>query len=128
MNTASVPRSNVVPGTHRRRSGVARVRGTLVMLAPLAVLAACASTPPHYPSATAKARIGKPLFNLEMRWSTPSDLHGVNGGRLATWRFSQYNYAGCTVTVRTDRNDIIRKVTWTRGCGPKVAHARVAKR
>lgn len=98
-----------------------RLRHALAMLGSLALLAACASTPPHYPSATAQAHIGKPLFALEMRWSTPSGLHQLDGGRVATWRFNQYNYAGCSVSVRTDRHDVIRKVTWTTGCGPKTA-------
>ncbi len=83
------------------------------------LLAACASTPPHYPSQTAQRFIGKPLFSLEMHWSIPIALRHVHGGRRAIWKFNQYNYAGCRVTVQTDRQDIIRKVTWTTGCGPK---------
>jgi hypothetical protein len=102
--------------TGGRRSGV--LRRVLNVLAPLAVLSACATPPPHYPATTAQARVGKPLFNLEMRWSTPNGLREVPGGRVATWRFNQYNYAGCSVSVHTDRDDIIRKVTWTKGCGP----------
>lgn len=98
------------------RSGA--LRRMLSTLASLAVLSACATTPPHYPATTAQARVGKPLFNLEMRWSTPTGLREVPGGRIATWRFNQYNYAGCSVSVHTDRDDVIRKVTWTKGCGP----------
>ena len=96
------------------------------------LLAACASTPPHYPSQTAQRFIGKPLFSLEMHWSIPISLRRAHarGGRLAIWKFNQYNYAGCRVTVHTDRNDIIRKVTWTTGCGPaagaKKPHPKVA--
>ena len=101
-----------------RPARVWRRAAALGMLGALVFLAGCASTPPHYPSATAVARIGKPLFNLEMRWSTPAGLHEKDGVHVATWRFNQYNYAGCTVTVRTDRADVIRKVTWTKGCGP----------
>jgi hypothetical protein len=92
--------------------------GTLGTLSTLVLLGACASAPPHYPSAIAEKRIGKPLFNLEMRWSTPSGLRQEGEGRIATWRFNQYNYAGCNVEVRTDRHDIIRHVSWTTGCGP----------
>ena len=109
------------------RASRPRLRQALAMLGSLALLAACASTPPHYPSATAQAHIGKPLFDLEMRWSTPSGLHVVDGARVATWRFNQYNYAGCRVTVRTDRHDVIRKVTWTTGCGPKAAKKTLTK-
>lgn len=100
----------------RRRSGA--LPGALSVLVPLALLCACATTPPHYPATTAQARVGKPLFNLEMRWSTPNGLREVPGGHVATWRFNQYNYAGCSVSVHTDHEDIIRKVTWTKGCGP----------
>lgn len=94
----------------------------LIVLAALASglsCAGCASTPPHYPSQTAEAHIGKSLFKLEMRWSTPARLHDVKGTHVATWRFNQYNYDGCSVTVHTDHNDIIQEVTWTKGCGPK---------
>ena len=105
--------------THRARVWRRAVAlGMLGTVGALVCLAGCASTPPHYPSATAVARIGKPLFDLEMRWSTPAGLHEKHGVHVATWRFNQYNYAGCTVTVRTDRTDVIREVTWTKGCGP----------
>ncbi len=92
----------------------------LAWLAPAVLLAACASTPPHYPSQTAQRFIGKPLFSLEMHWSIPIALRHAHahGGRRAIWKFNQYNYAGCRVIVHTDRKDIIRKVTWTSGCGP----------
>ena len=89
------------------------------LLAFIAALAACASPPKHYPSQTAQTYVGKPLFALEMRWSTPSSSDEVKGGRKAKWDFDQYNYAGCSVTVHTDRAGIIRKITWTRGCGPQ---------
>ncbi len=93
----------------------------LSWLAPAVLLAACASTPPHYPSQTAQRFIGKPLFSLEMHWSIPIALRHAHahGGRRAIWKFNQYNYDGCRVTVFTDRKNIIRKVTWTTGCGPK---------
>ena len=93
----------------------------LAWLALAALLAACASTPPHYPSQTAQRFIGKPLFSLEMHWSIPIALRHAHahGGRRAIWKFNQYNYDGCHVTVFTDRKDIIRKVTWTTGCGPE---------
>lgn len=118
MNSASAPRSDSHSGTRR----------ALTLLVPLALLAACASTPPHYPSATAEAHIGKPLFDLEMRWSTPAGLHFVHGEHVATWKFSQYNYAGCSVTVHTDRHDVIQEVTWTKGCGPTGKKKPAAKR
>lgn len=108
-------------GRSRVRRSAGDTRALLAALTAALLLAACASTPPHYPSQTAEARIGKPLFNLEMRWSTPAGLHEVNGAHVATWRFNQYNYAGCSVTVRTDREGIIQEVTWTKGCGPKRA-------
>lgn len=82
-------------------------------------LAGCASTPAHFPSDTAKGYIGKPVFDLEMHWSTPSSVGTKHGTRRATWRFDQYNLAGCTVTVETDASGVIRKVSWTQGCGPK---------
>ena len=98
-----------------------RIRSWL--LPPLVValpLAGCASTPTHYPSETATRYVGKRLLDLEMHWSTPEDIGGAGGqGQKATWRFDQYNLAGCTVTAHTDATGIIRKVEWTRGCGPK---------
>ncbi len=112
--------SNLSAPHRTGRPDGSRALGALAALATLALVSACASAPPHYPSATAQAHIGKSLFNLEMRWSTPEGLHDVHGAHVATWRFNQYNYAGCSVTVHTDRRDIIRKVTWTKGCGPKV--------
>ena len=99
-----------------------RVLGRLGVLGGLALLSGCATIPAHYPSATAEAHLGKSLFSLEMRWSTPARLHDVHGRRIATWRFDQYNYAGCSVTVHTDRREVIREVTWTKGCGPIVPH------
>ena len=86
-----------------------------VALAP----AGCATPPQHYPSETASGYLGKPLLALEMHWSAPSGLSAAGDGEAATWRFDQYNLAGCTVTVHTDANGIIRKVVWTPGCGPK---------
>lgn len=91
----------------------------LAAIAPLMLIGACASTPPHYPAQTAQTFIGKPLFDLEMRWSIPIGLRPTHYGRLATWRFNQYNFDGCNVLVHIDHRDIIRKVTWTTGCGPK---------
>lgn len=82
-------------------------------------LSACASAPPHYPSQTAQTYVGKPLFDLEMRWSTPSSTHSIKGGHVAKWEFDQYNFAGCHVIVHTDTADIIRGISWTRGCGPQ---------
>ena len=114
MNSSAAIRRDSPSGAPR---GGAR-RGALGVPVLLALLSACATTPPHYPATMAQARVGKPLFNLEMRWSTPNGLREVPGGRIATWRFNQYNYAGCSVAVHTDREDIIRKVTWTKGCGP----------
>lgn len=85
----------------------------------MAGLGACASPPAHYPSQTAQTFVGKPLFSLEMRWSAPSRSDQTARGRVARWDFDQYNYAGCSVSVRTDPADIIRGVTWTPGCGPE---------
>lgn len=104
-----------------------RLLGTLAVLGALVLTAGCASAPARFPSATAQAHIGKSLFSLEMRWSTPARLHEVHGKHIATWRFNQYNYAGCNVTVHTDRSDVIREVTWTQGCGPKSRHKRPVK-
>lgn len=108
------------PGEDGRWGG-AYPRGKLVgaLVVALGALAACASTPPHYPSQTAQTYVGKTLFKLEMRWSVPSNIDPLNGGHTASWMFNQYNYAGCTVTVHTDSQDIIRSVSWTQGCGPK---------
>lgn len=91
----------------------------LVSLAAALLLAGCATPPKHYPSETAAGYVGKPLVKLEMHWSAPSDIHGEGQAQAATWLFYQYNLAGCTVTVHTDSGGIIRKVEWTRGCGPK---------
>lgn len=108
------------PGAHPARGFAERaVARPLALLAFIGALAACASPPKHYPSQTAQTYVGKPLFALEMRWSTPSSSDEVKGGGKAKWDFDQYNYAGCSVTVRTDRAGIIRKITWTRGCGPQ---------
>ncbi len=93
--------------------------GRLASLALILTLAGCATAPPHYPSQTAQTYVGKRLFDLEMRWSTPLDSSQSSSGRVAKWEFNQYNYAGCSVTVHTDAADIIRDVTWTRGCGPE---------
>ena len=114
--TRTLPTRSALPphGVH-----TARCTPWLVALAPVVLLTACASTPPHYPSHTAQTFVGRPLFDLEMRWSTPTGLQQTGGGHVATWQFNQYNYAGCSVTVHTDGEDIIRKVSWTTGCGPK---------
>lgn len=91
----------------------------LLLLGIELLLAGCAATPQHFPSETATGYVGKSLLDLEMHWSTPWDLSASGDGKEATWRFDQYNLAGCSVTVRTDSVGIIRNVTWTPGCGPK---------
>jgi hypothetical protein len=97
-----------------------RIRSGLFLYLTAALLAAgCATPPKHYPSQTAARYVGKPLDKLEDHWSAPWDLHSAGGGQAATWLFNQYNLAGCTVTVHTDAQGIIRKVAWTRWCGPK---------
>lgn len=78
------------------------------------------NTPPEpHPAAIAAGYVGKPLQQLETRWSAPWDLSADGAGKAATWRFDQFNLAGCTLTADTDAAGIITKVTWTRGCGPK---------
>jgi hypothetical protein len=97
-----------------------RIRsGLLVLLAADVLSAGCATAPKHYPSETAASYVGKRLLDLEMHWSAPWDLSAAGRGQRATWRFDQYNFAGCSVTVHTDAGGIIRHVSWTRGCGPK---------
>jgi hypothetical protein len=93
--------------------------GLLVLLAAELLAGGCATAPKHYPSETATGYVGKRLLELEMHWSAPWDLSAAGEGRTATWRFDQYNFAGCSVTVHTDASGIIRRVSWTRGCGPK---------
>jgi hypothetical protein len=93
--------------------------GWLLLLAIGLLTAGCATPPKHYPSETATGYVGKRLLDLEMHWSTPSDLGAAGAGQAATWQFDQYNLAGCSVTVHTDAAGIIRRVSWTRGCGPK---------
>ena len=117
------PRRRRAPPVLVRRSGT----GRLAVLALTAGLTACASPPAHYPSQTAQHYVGKHLFDLEMRWSTPSSSHTATGGRVAKWNFDQYNYAGCSVTVHTDPADIIRSVSWTQGCGPKAKKKKKGK-
>jgi hypothetical protein len=94
-----------------------------LLLAVALLLAGCAmldDTPPKaYPSAIAAGYVGRPLLDLEMKWSAPWDLGTAGGGQKATWTFDGYNLAGCKVTVHTDAAGIIRTVTWTPGCGPK---------
>jgi hypothetical protein len=96
-----------------------RKRSRLAWLAAGLLTSGCATTPQHYPSQTAAGYVGKRLLDLEMHWSVPWDLGAEGAGQRATWRFDQYNLAGCTVTVDTDDRGIIRNVSWTRGCGPK---------
>ena len=101
-----------------------RIRSALMLLLALdLLLAGCAildDTPPdRHPSAVAAGYVGKPLVDLEMHWSAPWSLSSAGGEQAATWRFDQFNLAGCRVTVHTDANGIIRRVAWTRGCGPK---------
>jgi hypothetical protein len=97
--------------------------GVLLLPALGLLLAGCAmldDTPPkHFPSVIAAGYLGRPLLDLEMKWSEPWDLSGGSNGRKATWRFDDYNFAGCTVTVHTDGSGIIRKIAWSPGCGPK---------
>jgi hypothetical protein len=105
-------------------AAVRRMRPALALiLAVDLLLTGCAildDTPPkRLPSAIAGGYLGQPLTDLEMKWSEPWDLGTAGDGQKATWRFDEYNYAGCTVTVRTDAAGIIRKIAWTTGCGPK---------
>lgn len=97
--------------------------GLLLLIAVEPLLAGCAildNTPPDpYPSKTAAHYVGKPLTDLEMHWSVPLNVGADGNGQAATWLFNQYNLAGCTLTVHTDANGIIRTLKWTRGCGPK---------
>lgn len=100
------------------------VRSALLLLLVLQpLLSGCEMldhTPPErHPSAIAAGYVGKPLQQLEMRWSIPWDLHAADDGQAATWRFDQFNLAGCSVTVHADTTGIVRSVEWTRGCGPK---------
>lgn len=98
-------------------------RGLLLLLLVNLLLAGCAlldDTPPKkFPSVIAAGYLGRPLLDLEMKWSAPWDLGGEGEGQKATWRFDEYNFDGCTVTVHTDAAGIIRKIAWTIGCGPK---------
>ena len=101
-----------------------RIRAGLILFLALGpVLTACEmldDTPPErHPSAIAADYVGKPLLQLESRWSEPWDLRADGTGKAATWRFDQFNLAGCSVTVHTDAGGIIRNLTWTPGCGPK---------
>ena len=95
----------------------------LFLLAIQPVLAGCEildnTPPPRRPSVIADDYVGKPLMQLESRWSEPWDLRADGTGKTATWRFDQFNLAGCSVTVHTDGAGIIRNEAWTRGCGPK---------
>ena len=95
----------------------------LLLLATPLLLTGCEildNTPPERPpSVVAAEYVGKPLLQLEMRWSEPWNLRPAGDGQAATWRFDQFNLAGCTLTADTDAAGIITKVTWTRGCGPK---------
>ena len=104
--------------------------GLVLLLALEPLLTGCEildRTPPEQqPSVIAATYVGKPLLDLEMRWSIPSDIRSAGEGQTAKWRFDQFNLAGCTVTVHTDAGGIIRKVAWTRGCGPKGTGAEAA--
>lgn len=97
--------------------------GLLLLLALEPLLMGCEildHTPPEQrPSVVAAKYVGKPLLDLEMRWSIPADISSSGAAQTAKWRFDQFNLAGCTVTVHTDADGIIRRVGWTRGCGPK---------
>jgi hypothetical protein len=91
---------------------------SLLPIAALA-LAGCATPPQHYPSESAARYVGKSLDQLELHWSAPWEMRAEGQGESATWLFSQYNLAGCTVTAHADARGVIRKVTWTQWCGPK---------
>jgi hypothetical protein len=110
-------------GGAKGHAAVKRPRADLLLLAVPLLLAGCAmldDTPPkRYPSEIVASYVGGPLLDLEMRWSEPEDLAGSGDGQKATWRFDDYNFAGCTVTVHTDAAGVIKKATWTPGCGPK---------
>ncbi|MGH8296671.1 MAG: hypothetical protein ACRETZ_14430 [Steroidobacteraceae bacterium] len=93
--------------------------GLLLFLPAGLLLTSCATPPAHFPSQTAAQYVGKPLLDLEMHWSAPWKVGTAGDGQAATWLFNQYNLAGCTVTVHTDADGIIRTVAWTRSCGPK---------
>lgn len=105
------------------RASVRMRPGLLLLPAVGLLLAGCAmldDTPPKkFPSVIAAGYVGRPLPDLEMKWSAPWDLSGAGEGQKATWTFDGYNLAGCKVTVHTDAAGIIRHVTWTPGCGPK---------
>jgi hypothetical protein len=101
-----------------------RTRAGLILLPAIGLLlAGCAildDTPPkRLPSAIVAGYVGGPLNDLEMKWSTPLEIAGEGRGQKATWRFDGYNLSGCSVTVHTDAAGVIRKATWTTGCGPK---------
>src|SRR5690348_1035005 len=82
----------------RTSEGLTLVLAVAAALVALA-LAGCATAPKHFPSETASGYLGKSLLALEMHWSAPSGLSDAGDGQAATWRFDQYNLAGCTVTV-----------------------------
>lgn len=111
-----------VPGLDHTRRGRAGAR-LLLLLAIGTLLGGCAlldDTPPkRLPSQIAAGYVGRPLLDLEMKWSEPWDLDASGGRQKATWRFDEYNFAGCTVTVHTDGTGVIRRIAWTQGCGPK---------
>ncbi|MGH8302475.1 MAG: hypothetical protein ACRET5_13495, partial [Steroidobacteraceae bacterium] len=73
----------------------------LLSLSSALLLAGCAAPPAHFPSETAAKYVGKSLLDLEMHWSAPWAISAAAAGQAATWRFDQYNLAGCTVTVDT---------------------------
>ncbi|MGH8199970.1 MAG: hypothetical protein ACREVO_06345 [Steroidobacteraceae bacterium] len=103
----------------RLRPGFLLVLG-LVLGLPLADCELLDDTPPQQlPSVIAARYVGRPLLDLEMKWSEPLELSRAGDGQKATWSFDGYNLAGCRVTVRTDAAEVIRELTWTPGCGPK---------
>jgi hypothetical protein len=110
---------------------VRRLRAALLLLPAVnLLLAGCAmldDTPPkRFPSEIVASYVGGPLLDLEMKWSEPLDIASEGKGQKAVWQFDGYNFGGCSVTVHTDADGIIRNATWTAGCGPKGTETVVA--